>query len=147
MDDVQLVTETYEKCWQRSRGRYNTWIEGRLHPLARRFYIVVNATERALMDGLPSILADSRFGLAETVEAYDSFGLAEHAAAVRELAGLIDDTKLSRDRRARAGELADMHISPADVDRLNRQFPSSDEDEVWRRLAQVIREHPEAFPG
>jgi hypothetical protein len=148
-DDVQLVTDTYERCRQQSRGRYTSWIEGRLHPLARRFYIAVNATERCLMDGVPSLLEESRFTLAETAEAYESFGFPRHAAVVRELAALVDDSKLSHDRRERARELLDVEISMADVDRLNRQFPISEAEEtaVWRALAVIIREHPEAFPA
>ena len=147
MDDVQLVTETYEQCRQRSRGRYDAWIENRLHPLARRLYVVVNATERCLMDGVPSLLDETRFTLAKTAEAYESFGFSRHAAVVRELGGLVDETKLSRDRRGRARQLHEIDISPADTDRLNQRFPMSqaDENEVWRGLAQVIREHPEAF--
>jgi hypothetical protein len=147
LDDVQLVTDTYEQCWQQSRGRYNSWIEGRLDPLARRFYIVVNATERCLMDGVPSLLGESRFTLAETAEAYESFGFSRHAAVIRELAGLVDDTKLSRDRRERARQVNEVEISSADTDRLNQRFPMSqaEENEVWRGLAKVIREHPERF--
>jgi hypothetical protein len=147
VDDVQLVTGTYELCWQRSRGRYNSWIDGRLHRLARRFYIVVNATERCLMDGVPSLLEESHFSLAETAEAYESFRFSRHAAAIRELAELVDDTRLSRDRRERLTQLNEVEIPSAVTDRLNKRFPMSqaEESEVWRVLAKKIREHPEAF--
>ena len=146
MDDIDLVTLAYDRCWQRSRGRYNSWIDGRLDPLARRFYIVVNATERCLMGGPPSLLEDPGFSLAETADAFASFGFAAHAHVVRELNALVDDRLLSRDRRQRSAQLNDITIPPADIDRLNRLFPK-DEDRVWRLLADVIRRHPDAFPA
>jgi hypothetical protein len=109
----------------------------------------VNATERCLMGGVPSLLDESRFTLAETAEAYESFGLSRHAAAVRELAELVDDTKLPRDRRERARRVREVEVPPSDVDRLNKRFPTSqaDENEVWGRLAETIRAYPDAFPA
>ena len=99
------------------------------------------------MDGVPSLLEESRFTLAETAEAYESFGFSRHAAVVSELAALVDETKLSRDRRERARQLNEVEISSTDTDRLNQRFPMSqtDENEVWRRLAKFVREHPEAL--
>ena len=99
------------------------------------------------MDGVPSLLEESRFTLGETAEAYESFGFSRHAAVMRELAALVDDSKLSRDRRERARQLNEVEISTADVDRLNDGFPMSqaEENEVWRELAKTIREHPDAF--
>ena len=142
--DVELVNATYDRCWAASKGPFNSWIDGRLHPLARRFYIVVSALEVCLQDGVPTLLEEVRFGLAETADAFESFGFEAHAHAVRELNALVDDRRLSRDRRERQKQLNDVDMPTAEVDRLNRLFPH-DEDEVWRRLATVVREHPEAF--
>src|SRR5688572_20824856 len=144
-EDLELVTKTYDACWERSRGPYNKWIEGRLHPLARRFYIVVNATERALAGGISGVLDDVRFTLAETIEAFEWFGLDRHAAAVRALAATVDERALSRNHRERDRQLMESAKSGAWQD-LSPEFPTSAEEHaVWRLLAQFIRNHPEAF--
>ena len=146
MDDIELVTAHYEGCWRQSRGRYNRWIDGRLHPLARRFYIVVAATDRCLMSGVSSLLEDVRFTLAETADAYDFFGLDAHARAVRELRALVNDEALSRDWKERDRQLLnEVEMPSSEIDRLNDLFPS-DETEVYPRLAAFVRQHPEVFP-
>ena len=147
MDDVQLVTDAYRRCWQQSRERHDSWIDGRLDPLARRFYIVVSATERCLAGGVASLLEERRFTLAETAEAFGSFGLDRHAAAVRELAALVGIHELARARRERGRDLNAVELSAADADWLNREFPMSqaDEDQVWRALADAIRGRPDVF--
>ena len=143
--DVDLVTAAYDWCWQQSRARYNRWVNGPLHPLARRFYLVVNAAERYLDGGVGALLRDVRFSLAETADAFSSFGFDAHAHAVRALNELVDDRLLSRDPRERDRQLLnEVILSSAEIRRLDRLFPS-DETEVWRRLAAVVREHPEAF--
>ena len=143
--DVDLVTAAYQWCWQQSKGRYNRWIDGRLDPLARRFYVVVNATERCLMSGIGSLLEDARFSLAETADAFSAFGFDAHARAVKALNDLVDDRLLSRDPRVRDRQLLnEVILAPADGERLNRLFPN-DESEIWHRLAAFVREHPRTF--
>jgi hypothetical protein len=150
MDDGELVTAHYEACWRQSKGRYNRWIEGRLHPSARRFYIVVAATEFCLMSGLPSLLEETRFTLAETADAYDAFGLDAHARAVRELRAVVNDETLSRDPGERDQQLLnDVEMPTAEIDRLNRLFPMAQAAtaDVYQRLAAFVRQHPEVFPA
>src|SRR3954468_9805559 len=118
MDDVELVTAYYAACWRQSKGRYNRWIEGRRPPSARRFYIVVAATEFFLMSGLPSLLEETLFTLAETADAYDAFGLDAHARAVRELRAVVNDEALSRDRKERDAQLNDVEMPASEIDRL-----------------------------
>lgn len=142
-DNVRMVTDAYERCWQHSRGRYNKWNDGRLSPLARRFYVALYAVERYLMGGVPSLLEDPRFTLTETTDSLESFGLTAHAAAIRELRQSVDETALSSDRRERAGQLP--HLPLPDIDRLNALFPH-DEGDVYARLAAAVREHPDQFP-
>lgn len=99
------------------------------------------------MGGVPSLLADRRFTLAETAEAYESFRFADHAAVVRELAALVNESNIPCDRCEHSPRINHAKVSAAETDRLNKRFPMSkaDENEVWRRLATIVREQPQAF--
>ena len=157
-DDVELVTRLYERCWQKSKGRYNKWIPGKLNRSEFTFYLVLNAHERTMMDGALAIVDhDDRFRdpatgftLAATADAFQVLGCPAQAAAIRELARIFPNGEVPTDREwldaymTRAGER-----DPDVLDRVHALFYEDDsskvEDQVYARLAQFARQHPEDF--
>jgi hypothetical protein len=103
-DDVELVTRLFKRCWQKSKGRYNKWILGKISPSEFTFYLAPNALERTLMGGALNIVdQDDRFRdpatcftLAATAEAFETLGCPAPAAAIRELAHKSPTVKCRR---------------------------------------------------
>jgi hypothetical protein len=151
--DVQLVTDVYERCWQKSKGRY------RLTPCEFTFYLVLNALERALMDGMLAIVdhddrfrdPTSGFTLASTAAAFDRLGLLDQADGIRELAKIFPDGTVPCDRKQLDSFLtrASKQLEPDHFGRADALFSQDGwravEHRVYRRLARYVRENPREF--
>ncbi len=144
--DTDLVSYVYHQCALRSKD-FDKWVEGGLHPIARRLYIVVAATDNIFQNGiLFLVVEEERFELLETADAFESFGFTTLAQAIRDLNKRIGQPHLSTNRHERLRQVDGMNFSVVDHHQLNDVFFSHGEDAIYRVLAKVIRQHPEAFP-
>jgi hypothetical protein len=158
-EDVRLVTDVYERCWQKSKGRLNRWMPGRLSVREFTFYLVLNALERALMGGMLAIVdhddrfrdPTSGFTLANTAAAFDRLGLLDQADGIRELAKIFPDGTVPCDRRQLDSFLtrASKQPEPDYFGRADALFSQDGwqavEYRVYRRLARYVRENPREF--
>ena len=159
--DEDLVTHVYEQCWQKSKGRYNNWIPGRLNHFEFTFYLVLNALERTLMDGALAIVDhDDRFRkpatgftLFATAAAFEDLGLTSQAAGIRELSKIFPNGNVPEDRKQLDAYMEQAHeLNPEFLEQVHRLFVPSDEWQgveqlIYRRLARYVRDNPDHFLG
>src|SRR5687768_12162288 len=83
--NAALVAGAYRRCWFKSPGRYNRWIEESLTWRERALYVAINTTERVYATGFDGLLADGRFTLAKSADPLEQVGVPEQAAVLRQL--------------------------------------------------------------
>ena len=80
--EYEFVLSPYDRCWEKSKGRYHTWVPGRLTREELTLYLVMNATSRAVIGRLSGRDEDAKKGKSR-LKAQNESGDAKRSKAMQ----------------------------------------------------------------